>query len=166
MNTGRTWVWDGNRRQTGPIVGVRRLYVRTPVRSQVVPHRPHQCLCPHPMPGDPSSSWTGDTSQQCASQQEMARLDRDGAHQGGNHLASTWERAGKRPGVQTSGPVVLFPPLRLVVYEDKQDNTFVAYDSFVSLLAQYQREEITQVARLFEQQLEAQVAEVTAEGEV
>ncbi len=109
MNTGRTWVWDGNRRQTGPIVGVRRLYACTLGRSQVVPHRPHQCLCPHPMPGDPSSSWTGDTSQQCASQQEMARLDRDGAHQGGNHLASTWERAGKRPGVQTSGPVVLFP---------------------------------------------------------
>ncbi len=60
----------------------------------------------------------------------------------------------------------LYAPLRLVVYEDKQDNTFVAYDSFVSLLAQYQREEITQVARLFEQQLEALVAEVTAEGEV
>ena len=90
-------------------MGVRRRDACTPVRSQVVPHRPHQCLCPHPMPGDPSSSWTGYTSQQCASQQEMARLDRDGAHQGGDHLASSWERAGKRPGVQTSGPLVLFP---------------------------------------------------------
>jgi hypothetical protein len=32
------------------------------------------------------------------------------------------------------------------------------------LLAQYQREEITQVARVVEQKLEALVAEVTAEG--
>ena len=40
----------------------------------------------------------------------------------------------------------------------------MAYDSFVSLLAQYQREEITQVARLVEQKLEALVAAVTATG--
>ena len=55
----------------------------------------------------------------------------------------------------------LYAPLKLVVYEDEQGNTFIAYDSFVSLLAQYQREEITQVARLVEQKLEALVAEVT-----
>jgi hypothetical protein len=29
------------------------------------------------------------------------------------------------------------------VYEDEAGKTFVAYDNFVSLLAQYQREEIT-----------------------
>ncbi len=53
---------------------------------------------------------------------------------------------------------------RVVVYEDEQSNTFLACDSFVSLLAQYQREEITQVARLVEHKLEALVAEVTAAG--
>jgi len=52
----------------------------------------------------------------------------------------------------------------LVVYEDEQGNTFLACDSFVSLLAQYQREEITKMARLVEHKLEAQVAEVTAAG--
>ena len=58
----------------------------------------------------------------------------------------------------------LYAPLRLVVYEDEQGKTFIAYDSFVSLLAQYQREEITQVARVVEQKLEALVAEVIAGG--
>jgi uncharacterized protein (DUF302 family) len=58
----------------------------------------------------------------------------------------------------------LYAPLRLVVYEDEEGKTFAAYDSFLSLLAQYQREEITQVARVVEQKLEALVAEVTAEG--
>jgi hypothetical protein len=37
----------------------------------------------------------------------------------------------------------------------------VAYDHFVSLLAQYQREEITQVAQMVEQKLEALLAAVT-----
>ena len=55
----------------------------------------------------------------------------------------------------------LYAPLKVVVYEDEQGRTFVAYDSFVSLLAQYQREEIAQVARVVEQKLEALVAEVT-----
>ncbi len=54
----------------------------------------------------------------------------------------------------------LYAPLRLVVYEDEQGSTFLAYDSFVSLLAQYQREEITQVARVVEQKLETLVNEV------
>src|SRR5258708_31000549 len=58
----------------------------------------------------------------------------------------------------------LYAPLHLVVYEDEEGKTFAAYDSFISLLAQYQREEITQVARVVEQKLEALVAEVTAEG--
>jgi hypothetical protein len=54
----------------------------------------------------------------------------------------------------------------LVVYEDEQGSTFLACYSFVSLLAQYQREEITQVTRLVEHKLEALVAEVTAAGRV
>lgn len=58
----------------------------------------------------------------------------------------------------------LYAPLKLVVYEDEEGKTFVAYDSFVSQLVQYQREEITQVARTVEQKLEALVAEVTAEN--
>ena len=41
--------------------------------------------------------------------------------------------------------------------------TFDAFDSFTSLLVQYQQEEITQVAQLVEQKLEALVAEVTAD---
>lgn len=55
----------------------------------------------------------------------------------------------------------LYAPLRLVVYEDEAGKTFVAYDSFISLLMQYQREEITRVAQLVEHKLEALVAEVT-----
>jgi uncharacterized protein (DUF302 family) len=56
----------------------------------------------------------------------------------------------------------LYAPLKLVVYKDEQGRTFVAYDNFISLLVQYQREEITQVARVVEQKLEALVAEATA----
>jgi len=55
----------------------------------------------------------------------------------------------------------LYAPLKLVIYEDEERRTFVAYDGFVSLLAQYQRDEITQVARMVEQKLEALIAEVT-----
>lgn len=58
----------------------------------------------------------------------------------------------------------LYAPLKLVVYEDEKGRTFVAYDSFTSLLVQYQQEEITQVAQLVEQKVEALVAEVTANG--
>jgi uncharacterized protein (DUF302 family) len=58
----------------------------------------------------------------------------------------------------------LYAPLRLVVYEDEEGRTFIAYDSFISLLVQYQREEMSQVAQLVEQKLEALVAEVTTVG--
>ncbi|HEY4387366.1 MAG TPA: DUF302 domain-containing protein [Ktedonobacteraceae bacterium] len=57
--------------------------------------------------------------------------------------------------------IALYAPLRLVVYENEADNTFVAYDNFVSLLAQYHHEEITRVAQIVEQKLEALLAEVT-----
>ncbi len=58
----------------------------------------------------------------------------------------------------------LYAPLKLVIYEDEERRTFVAYDGFVSLLAQYQCDEITQVARVVEQKLEALIAEVTTGG--
>ncbi|EFH82867.1 DUF302 domain-containing protein [Ktedonobacter racemifer] len=57
--------------------------------------------------------------------------------------------------------MALYAPLHFVVYEDEAGKTFVVYDNFVSLLAQYQREEITQVARVVEQKLEALLAAVT-----
>lgn len=60
--------------------------------------------------------------------------------------------------------VALYAPLRLVVYEDEEGRAFVAYDGFVSQLAQYQSEAITSVAQLVEHKLEALVAEVTTEG--
>jgi uncharacterized protein (DUF302 family) len=58
----------------------------------------------------------------------------------------------------------LYAPLKLVIYEDEEGRTFVAYDGFVSLLAQYQRAEMTQVARVVEQKLEALIAAVTTAG--
>ncbi len=57
--------------------------------------------------------------------------------------------------------VALYAPLHFVVYEDEAGNTFVAYDAFASLLAQYQREDITQVAQMVEQKVEALLAAVT-----
>lgn len=57
--------------------------------------------------------------------------------------------------------VALYAPLRLVVYEDESGKTFVAYDDFVSLLAQYQHEAVSKVAQIVEQKLEALLTEVT-----
>ena len=51
--------------------------------------------------------------------------------------------------------VALYAPFRLTVYESAQEKTFVAYDRFSSLLAQYQHPEIERIARLVEQKLEA-----------
>ena len=55
----------------------------------------------------------------------------------------------------------LYAPLHFVVYEDDAGKTFVAYDHFVSQLAQYQREDIIQVAQVVEQKLEALLTAVT-----
>jgi uncharacterized protein (DUF302 family) len=57
--------------------------------------------------------------------------------------------------------VALYAPLRLAVYEKNGGKTAVTYDRFSSLLAPYQRAEITPIAQLVEQKLEALVAEVT-----
>src|SRR5260370_23187973 len=61
--------------------------------------------------------------------------------------------------------VALYAPLRLAVDEEDGGRPFVAYDRFSSLLHQYQRSEITPIAQLVEQKLEALVAEVTGEGQ-
>src|SRR4051812_48659567 len=58
--------------------------------------------------------------------------------------------------------VGLYAPLRLVVYGNDEGQAFVAYDSFLSQLMQYQHEEITRVAQLVAHKLEELVAEVTA----
>jgi uncharacterized protein (DUF302 family) len=55
----------------------------------------------------------------------------------------------------------LYAPTKLVVYEDETGHTFVAYDRFTTQIAQYQRDEMDQVARVVLQKLEALVAEVT-----
>jgi uncharacterized protein (DUF302 family) len=68
------------------------------------------------------------------------------------------------PGIQMSRlqpEVALYAPLHFVVYEDEAGKTFVAYDRFASLFAQYQREEITRAAQLEEQHLEALLTAVT-----
>ena len=57
--------------------------------------------------------------------------------------------------------VALYAPLRLAVYEGQQGATFVAYDSFSSLLSQYHRPGIAAVAQLVEQKLESLVGEAT-----
>jgi uncharacterized protein (DUF302 family) len=57
--------------------------------------------------------------------------------------------------------VALYAPLRLALYEGEQGGTFVAYDSFSSLLSQYHRAEIAAIAQLVEQKLEVLVAEAT-----
>jgi uncharacterized protein (DUF302 family) len=57
--------------------------------------------------------------------------------------------------------VASYAPLRLAVFEGEQGATFVAYDSFSSLLSQYHRAEIAAVAQLVEQKLEVLVAEAT-----
>jgi len=58
----------------------------------------------------------------------------------------------------------LYAPLRLIVYEDEEGRTFVAYDSFSSQMAQYGNEEILRVAQMVEQKLEALVVAVTTVG--
>lgn len=68
------------------------------------------------------------------------------------------------PGIQMSRlqpEVALYAPLHFVVYQDEAGKTFVAYDRFASLFAQYQREEITRVAQIVEQKLEELLAAVT-----
>jgi uncharacterized protein (DUF302 family) len=64
--------------------------------------------------------------------------------------------------IEHAPEVALYAPLRLAVYED-DGGTFIAYDRFTSLLAQYQSAEIRPIAELVEQKLEELVARATAE---
>jgi uncharacterized protein (DUF302 family) len=57
--------------------------------------------------------------------------------------------------------VALYAPLHFVVYLDEAGQTFIAYDNLVSQLAQYQHEEITQVAQVVQHNLRTLLIEVT-----
>lgn len=58
----------------------------------------------------------------------------------------------------------LYAPPRIVVYEDEAGRAFVAYDRFVSLIAQYHQPEMTEVARAVERKLEAIITAASEEG--
>jgi len=62
--------------------------------------------------------------------------------------------------IEHAPEVGLYAPLRLVVYETR-GKTFLAYDRFGSLLAQYGYPEIARVAQAVEQSLEALIADAT-----
>src|SRR6266516_1968134 len=99
-----TWTGNGKRLEAGPIMGERRHSTCTPGRSGAVSHRPGHHVFPHPVPREPSSSWTASTSRHWAFQSEVARSDLGGTwRKGGNPLGS--RREGKRG---TPGP--LLPP--------------------------------------------------------
>lgn len=57
--------------------------------------------------------------------------------------------------------VGLYAPPRLLIYEDYEGKTFVAYDRLVSLVSQYQNEEVTNIARLVDQKLDELAKAVT-----
>ena len=48
----------------------------------------------------------------------------------------------------------LYAPPRLLVYEDYEGQTFIAYDQLSSLVAQYQNDQITSIASFVDQKLE------------
>lgn len=64
---------------------------------------------------------------------------------------------------QHTPEAALYAPLRLVVYQDEEGRTFVAYDNFASLLAQYTNEEISRAAQVVQQKLTDLVAEAIGE---
>lgn len=55
----------------------------------------------------------------------------------------------------------LYAPPRLVVYEDYEGKTFVAYDRLTSLVSQYHDDAITSIARLVDQKMEELVRAAT-----
>lgn len=52
---------------------------------------------------------------------------------------------------------------KVVVYQDEGGKTFVAYDNFASLLAQYHNEEVSRTAQEVQHKLEALVTEAVGE---
>jgi hypothetical protein len=96
---GSTWIEGGNRLEAGPIMGERRHSTCTPGRSGAVSPRPGHQVCPHPVPLEPSLSWTASTSLQWAFQEEVASLDLGGRRRKGrNPLGSSRERKQGTPG--------------------------------------------------------------------
>lgn len=55
----------------------------------------------------------------------------------------------------------LYAPPRLVVYEDYEGRTFIAYDRLSSLVGQYQHDTVMNIARLVDQKMEDLVREAT-----
>ncbi|NJO81471.1 MAG: DUF302 domain-containing protein [Blastochloris sp.] len=72
----------------------------------------------------------------------------------GNHLLGIMM-------VEEVPEIGLYAPPRLLVYEDYAGQTFVAYDRLVSLVHQYQNEQVTNVAQLVDQKLAELVLAVT-----
>jgi len=57
--------------------------------------------------------------------------------------------------------VGLYAPPKLLVYEDYEGRTFVAYDRLASLVSPYQNEEVTSIAQLVDHKLDELVRAVT-----
>lgn len=65
----------------------------------------------------------------------------------GNHLLGVQM-------IEAIPEIGLYAPPRLLVYEDYEGQTFLAYDQLSSLVAQYQDEEVTSIARFVDLKLE------------
>lgn len=65
----------------------------------------------------------------------------------GNHLLGV-------AMIEAQPEIGLYAPPRLVVYEDYEGKTFIAYDRLSSLVSQYQIDEITSIAHLVDQKME------------
>jgi uncharacterized protein (DUF302 family) len=61
--------------------------------------------------------------------------------------------------------VGLYAPPRLLVYEDYEGGTFVAYDRLTSLVSQYHNEEVTSIARLVDHKIDELARAVTGSGQ-
>lgn len=118
-NTGSIWIVDGKRRQAGSIVGLRRLYTRTPSESGLVSHRLEQHLCQHTVTSEPSSSWTAYTSQQLAYQHELATSDLCGKRR--KKAGTIWNAPMKNPGVQMRAPPARLSLQRIIQVASTRD---------------------------------------------
>jgi uncharacterized protein (DUF302 family) len=65
----------------------------------------------------------------------------------GNHLIGVQM-------VEEVPEIGLYAPPRLLVYDDYEERTFIAYDQLTSLVAQYHNEQVSNIARLVDQRLE------------
>lgn len=65
----------------------------------------------------------------------------------GNHLIGVMM-------IEEVPEVGLYAPPKLLVYEDYEGRTFIAYDRIASLVSQYQNEQVTNVAQLVDQKLD------------